>query len=228
MNLTFAFYFYISVVVTAFVISLKYKNKNQPTYLKIIPYFLLLTILVELSGYLLAKYKLNFYNHLVYNNFFSIEFCFYLWVISRIVSNFKLKKLILTIDVLFTISFIINNFWGQGRGLGFPSISYAVGSILIIFGGLIYFYELFQKPNDTPLFQQPAFWICSAIILYYTATFPVFGLVNFLNAYPKIIKNNIVVFVDILNIFLYSLLSIAFVCQSITRKSSQLSSLAVS
>ena len=212
----------------AFIISAKFRSKVQVAYLKTTTFFLLLTVLVEIVGYVFSSKGMKIYNHLLFNNFFCIEFCFYLWIISRIVSNTRLKKLILIINVLFTISFIINNIWGQGKGLGFPSISYAVGSILIIFGGLVYFYELFQKVNDIPLFQQPAFWVCSAIIFYYTATFPVFGLVNFLGAYPRIIRNNIAIFIDVLNIFLYSLLSIAFVCQSIIRKSSQSLSLAVS
>ena len=101
--------------------------------------------------------------------------------------------------------------------------------IFLILSCFYYFYELFEKPNPIPLLQQPAFWLCTAFMFYFTCTFPIYGLANFIyNIIPQIIRNNIVIFIEILNIFFYSLLSIAFICQSVTKKSSQFLSLAVS
>ena len=207
-------------IITAILISFKkYAGKTTTLYLKLFPYFLLLTLAVEITGIIMSDVLRRSNNLWLYTNFMGIEFLFYFWVLREIIVTPVVKKIILFVIIIFTVVYYWNNLFGQGK-TGFPSITYAIGCVLIALGCLFYFYELFQRPSAFSLFQQPSFWVCTGLLFYYIGTFPFFGLVNFFNIYQKFVKYNMASFIQILNIFLYSSFSIAFVCPSVFKKSS--------
>lgn len=218
---------YVLFIVICFGITLIKRKSITHLYAKVFPWFILLTIITEVVGITLSDvYEQN--NLWLYNNYIAIEFWFYTWVVQQNLSRKKAKKIILGIATGLLAVYLLNNFFGQGVK-GFSSITYCLSCIFLILSCFYYFYELFEKPSKTTLLRQPAFWLCTAFMFYFTCTFPIYGLANFIyNIIPKLIRNNIVIFIEILNVFFYSLLSIAFICQSVTRKSSQYLSLAVS
>jgi hypothetical protein len=71
---------------------------------------------------------------------------------------------------------------------------------------------LFQT-QTVNLLRQPAFWICTGLLFFYTCSFPIYGLFNYLNRAPLIIKKNIGVIILLLNVLLYSSFTIAFLCR---------------
>jgi len=114
---------------------------------------------------------------------------------------------------------VILNFLFIQKIAAFKSITYATGCLLIIAICIYYFYELFQLTHSVNLVRQPAFWICSGLLFYYSCSFPIFGLTNFVRSAPLIIFKNIGVIIFLLNVFLYSSFTIAFLCRLRTRKS---------
>jgi hypothetical protein len=89
----------------------------------------------------------------------------------------------------------------------------------VIVAACIYFFlELFQSKNYVNLVREPAFWICSGLLFFCTCSFPVYGLINFINFEYSIIRIILYVF-DFVNIFLYLSFTIAFLCRLRTRKS---------
>ena len=100
----------------------------------------------------------------------------------------------------------------------FHTMSYALGCLVIVAGCVYYFFELFKLPKSPKLKNNPAFWICSGILFFYCCSFPLFGLSNFLSDISKLIIKNIYKIVTILNIFLYTLFTIAFLCRLKIRK----------
>jgi hypothetical protein len=54
-------------------------------------------------------------------------------------------------------------------------------------------------------------------LFYYTCSFPIFGLLNFLSSNP--IGKNIQIIIILLNVFLYSSFTIAFLCRLRVRNS---------
>jgi hypothetical protein len=56
-------------------------------------------------------------------------------------------------------------------------------------------------------------------LFYYSCSFPIFGLANFVKNAPPIILKNLGVIIVLLNVFLYSSFTIAFLCRLRTRKS---------
>lgn len=185
-------------------------------YLRLFPFFLLLTVLVISFGYYLYAHHEN--NSIIYNFFTSFEFCFYFFILHRIIQKRLAKKIIFAILCLYPVTALINIFFVQGIA-SFHSITYALGCFLIVTICIYYFFELFQISHSINLAKQPAFWICSGLLFFYACSFPIFGLANFLRALPYVIIKNLETIIDILNIFLYSSFTIAFLCRPRTRKS---------
>jgi len=196
-------------------LSVYFTSKNDYSYLKLFPPFLLATIIVETIGnYLGSKGKSNTD---IYNFFTVFEFCFYLWVISLIIHNKKVKMVTRVTLVLYLLISVSNIIFIQKIDR-FHTVTYAFGCLLIVAFCIYYFFELFKRPKSVKLKNNPAFWICSGLLFFYCCGFPLFGLANFLSNISPLIIKNFYSIVIILNIFLYSLFTIAFLCRIKTRK----------
>jgi hypothetical protein len=177
--------------------------------------FLLLVSIVE--GVENYQAMLRIYNTLFSNLSTMIELTFYLYVFLEIVYAPLAKKVFLYFLVMYPLIGLINIFFFQ-RG-GFHTITYALGCLLIIICCVYYFLELFQRPSSVNLGRQPAFWICSGLLFYYTCTFPLYGAINMLKLFPRVILSNLLYILVLLNILLYLSFTIAFLCRLKTRRS---------
>jgi len=208
----YVYFIFISFVASLTVYS---QAKTSDLYLKLFPPFLLATIAIEYAAiYLAAKNRSNL---ALYNFFTVFEFCFYMYVISLIITSKKVKKTIIVAMVLYTLISVINIIFIQEMRK-FHTVTYAFGCLLIVATCVYYFFELFKLPKSPKLKNNPAFWICSGILFFYCCSFPLFGLSNFLSDISKLIIKNIYKIVTILNIFLYTLFTIAFLCRLKIRK----------
>ncbi len=188
-----------------------FKKRFSFLYLKLFPFFLLISLTAELIGiyfiYVLKRHS----NLFIYNPFSAFEFVFYIWLLRAIIRNKLVKKILIVLLVLYPIGAGINIYFFQGIN-GFHSITYAVGCLLIITFSTYYFYELFLIPEPVNLLFEPAFWICTGLLFFYSCTFPLFGLSNIVTSLPRIIINNIEIIINMLNSLLYLMFSIAFLC----------------
>ena len=207
MKITLQYYVeLISLLISLFL----FTKSNKKKYLKLFPYYLLLTLIIELLGEVLNKRKVH--NLWLYNFFTTLEFVFYVWVIREIIRDIKVKKIFSIILIAYPSCALVNIVFIQ-RINHFHSYTYALGCLLIVASCIYYFYELFLMPHSVKLLQQPAFWICSGLLFFYTFTFPIYGLTNFVLSLPKVIIRNLENVIMILNVFLYSMFSIAFLCR---------------
>ncbi len=193
-----------------------YFQPGTDIYLRLFPLFLLLTEIVIIIGIYLSTQIRN--NVIVYNFFGSFEFCFYFFILYRVIQKRWAKRIIFYILCIYPLLALINIFFIQGL-THFHSITYALGCLLIVTICIYYFLELFQLDHSVNLVSQPAFWICSGLLFFYACSFPIFGLVNFLRSLPYVILKNLRTIIDLLNIFLYSSFTIAFLCRLRIRKS---------
>jgi hypothetical protein len=188
------------------------------SYLRLFPPFLLVTIVIEsYASYLSSIQKPNLW---IYNFFTVLEFCFYLWVINLIISNVKIKSVIkvtLSVYTVIAVANVVNITFIQ-KVPKFHSVTYALGCLIIVAFCIYYFFELFRLPKSVKLKYNPAFWICSGLLFFYCCGFPLFGLTNFLSGISPLIIKNFHSIIIILNIFLYSLFTIAFLCRIKIRK----------
>ena len=208
---------YIYFIAVSFLASLSvyFKPQKNEFYLKLFPPFLLATLVAESLGSYLSSVRRN--NLALYNFFTVFEFCFYLWIISLIISSGRMRKVTRT-TLLFYASVAIVNIIFIQKMKAFHTVTYALGCLLIVGFCIYYFFELFKLPKAIKLKSNPAFWICSALLFFYCCGFPLYGLTNFLRTISKLIIKNFYSIIIILNIFLYSLFTIAFLCRLKTRK----------
>lgn len=208
---------YVYFIFVSFLASLTvyFTSRNNYLYLKLFPPFLLATIIVESFGNYLGSIEKS--NTDIYNFFTVFEFCFYLWVISLITSNKQVKKIARLTVIFYVLVAVVNIIFIQ-KMKAFHTVTYAFGCLLIVTFSIYYFFELFKLPKSVKLKNNPAFWICSGLLFFYCCGFPLFGLANFLSGISPLIIKNFHSIIIILNIFLYSLFTIAFLCRIKTRK----------
>jgi hypothetical protein len=191
-------------------------RKETPLYLKLFPFFLLITLAVEIIGSIMREK--NIHTIMMYNIFTTFEFVFYLWVLRQIVSHTKAKKIILyCLFVYPLLVFFDIFFWSNSDH--FHAITNAIGCFLVVATCIYYFLELFQLPHSVNLFSEPAFWVCSGLLFFYTCTFAIFGVTNFVKQLSTVNLKTLGDILDLMNILLYSSFAIAFLCRLRTRKS---------
>jgi len=209
---------YITMIIISFLTSLTaYFQKDAKRYLRLFPILLFATIIVELGARWLQVHKSSrLAPYILYNSFACIEFLFYMYAVREIIRSVRLKKIIFFAACIFLLLGIFNILFIQ-KTTSFNSITYAIGCLLIAVSCFYYFFELFQQSYSVTLVRQPAFWICAGLLFYYTCSFPIYGLLNFLSSKP--IMKNIQVIIILLNVFLYSSFTIAFLCRVRVRNS---------
>jgi|SRR6218665_250108 len=190
-------------------------NRPAPFYLKLFSPFLFATICVELYGLYLSDHGKP--NVILYNLFSVFEFCFYLFILSLVISNITVKRVIYVTIIAYAAGAVINIFFIQGTKT-FHTITYSIGCLLVVTFCIVYFLELFRLPKSVKLHNNPAFWICSGLLFYFCCGFPLFGLINYLVTISDLLIRNFFLISTILNITLYSLFTIGFLCRLRTRK----------
>lgn len=202
---------YMFFIAVSFLASLSvyFKPKTSYSYLKLFPPFLLATLIVEALGVYLWSVGKN--NLELYNFFTAFEFFFYLCIISLVISNNKIKRVIRITSILYIFIAVINILFIQ-KMKTFHTITYSLGCLLIVVSCIYYFLELFRVSKSVKLKNNPAFWICSGLLFFYCCGFPLYGLINFWSDISKLVVRNFGEIVTILNIFLYTLFTVAFLC----------------
>jgi hypothetical protein len=191
-------------------------TNKTPSYIKSFIPFLIISLVLEILTYKMILKGLPTTN--VYNFSSVLEICFYLWILINVNENRRVKKIIFISEIIYPIICFADIYFYQ-KFNGFHTITYALGCFLIILFSIIFFYQLFAKPKAIVLTKEPAFWICTALLLFYSVTFPMFVFVNFMKDFPPIIANNLQYLIIVLNVFLYLLFSIAFLCRIKIKKS---------
>jgi hypothetical protein len=184
-------------------------QKGVPRYFRLFPFFLAVMIAVELYGMSL-NYK-GSSNILLFNFFGAFAFEFYLFILWNIIQRPLAKKIVLGILIAYPLAALINILYIQTNS--FHSYTFSVGCLLIVGVCVYYFLELFQLPKSIDLLREPAFWICSGLLFFYSCTFPLFALTNYLYSASNIILRNLSAVLIIINILLYALFTIAFLCR---------------
>ncbi len=204
---------------TAFLFSLiSFLQRPVPRYLRLFSMYLLFDCTAEVF----AEYQaLHRENNLLLSSLSALAgFCFYLYIIRGFMHSQRAKRVLLYFLIGLPLVFAINIFLVQ-KSQVFQSITYSLGSLLVVTSCIYYFWELFQNTYYVRLVRVPAFWICSGLLFYCTCSFPILGFINLIKFVPanfEIIKV-LAIILDSVNILLYLSFSIAFLCRLKLRKS---------
>ena len=184
------------------------ENRSHP-YLKLFPPFLFLTLFIESYCSYLAYIDKN--NTTIYNFFSTFEFCFYLFFISRIIISKTVRNVLYITSIAYALICCYNIVYILHYN-AFHITTYAIGCLLVALACAYYFFELFQLPVKGKLQNNPAFWICTGLLFFYCCSFPLFGFIKQWSTISKLIVATFENIMLILNIFLYSLFTIGFLC----------------
>jgi|YelNatPaOPRAMG01_1025707.scaffolds.fasta_scaffold00066_8 hypothetical protein len=181
-----------------------------------ISFFLLVTLIIELVAN--HRSHQNKSNIEIYNIYIFLNFLFFINLIKQFTTKKIAKKIFNIIIFLYLIFSFVIIFLIQGIHK-FGTIAYAVGCILIVFGCAYYFIEILLRPTPVTLVRNPEFWVCSGLFFFYAVSFPIYGFTNFVMSLPSAFLRNFNLFIQILNIILYTMFSIAFLCRFKVTKS---------
>jgi hypothetical protein len=208
-----SFYFYIIVVcITAGLV--RFRSLNPPVLRWLVP-FLIITLVVEITGFVLSIRLIR--NHGLYNYFTSAEFIFYSLFYRKILKGKRIKKIIIYATAIYLILFILNILFVQGFQ-NFHTITYRIGSVMIVTWCYIYFRQLMKSEIYMSLFRNPLFWISSGLLFFYAGFF--FWMSADVLLYINLPYNGFLWYAisDTLNIILYSCFLISFICLRNTTK----------
>lgn len=187
-----------------------YFQRNSELYLRLFPFYMIFTAVLGAVITYLSFYGKE--NTTLFNFFTITTFCFYFFIISQIIHNKKVKRIIIYALLVYPIIAASNILLVHKTNIVL-TLSHSLGCLLLVSFSIYYFLELFQLNNSINLLVQPSFWICSGLLFYYSCSFPLFGLLYLLKNPPKIIINNLTIISNLLDVLLYSSFTIAFLCR---------------
>ncbi|MEO5637613.1 MAG: hypothetical protein ABIR15_10845 [Chitinophagaceae bacterium] len=205
--------FYLIAILISFIASLTglalVKEFRTPVLL-CFSFFLLISFSVEYIGNDMSMR--NKHTASLYNYFTLFEFIFYLFFFRALFTNPRIKKIILFSSIFYFIITLLNILFLQGRTT-FHTYTYVLGCTLIVLFSIMYFYSLLKFPEKGTLTKNPFFWIVSGLMFYYTCTFSLYGLNNFIAETMQQYSKNLFLISDTLNLLLYTSFSIGFLCK---------------
>jgi hypothetical protein len=207
----------IELVVLAFAVpvGLLATRRKDPLYLRLFPFFLLITLSVELIGQHFKKAGQN--NLILFNLFTVFEFMFYTYFFLVVIPGVTIKKITRIIFWLLPVICFANIFFIQGPDV-FHTYTYVVGCLVMVALGITYFYRIFMIPERMNLLREPAFWISVGIIFFFVASVSILGVFNYISTLPRNLIRLLQAIFLWVNAFFYVLFIFAFLCRKNIRK----------
>jgi len=214
----YRFPIHVVIYILCFIIALFSRVKNQrPHYFNSFILYILLTITTEVIGW---WYSLHLKNNLIFYNFYAIiNFTYLIYLMRSFLQNRKVMSILTWVAVIYPIFALINVIFVQGLHT-FNTYSLICGCTLVVMASISYFYERIKYPGPQSLLHDPTFWISTGILFYNTCSLPINGILNVIANMPFYVYKIIYPINVVMNIILYLLFSISFVCNLIFRKSS--------
>ncbi len=189
-----------------------YHYRRFPLYLKAFAILLVITTIIEIIGHFTKN------NLWMFNLFGVVEFSFILLIYRSLFISSKLKKVLLSFSILSTLAYLTNWLFFQGLNT-FNNYSFAFSCVLVTTTVLLYYHQLLNDNNPEPLVRVPMFWISTGILLFYSCNIFFMGLLNYIMQVSMNLAIQLYTIIHILNIIMYSLYSIGFICSATSRKS---------
>ena len=169
-----------------------------------------ITWIVEAIGYwgLLAGRNHNLVFHIFQPTEYALLASFFAGYFAR-PDTTKLAQVSI---ISFAIFCLINALFNEKID-AINSLSFSVEAILLIVWSAYYFYDLYKQDEVLHIRQLPEFWICTGILFFQTGAFFLMGLLNYLTRTSPDVATELYSINHLLNILLYSLYTIGFVCK---------------
>ena len=112
--------------------------------LKLFNLFLMVTVIVEIVALKMSQYNIG--TNLLYSFFTAFEFEFYLFMIRSFIVGPVFKRILFYVLIIYPLLVIGNISFIQTNS--FHTITYALGSLLVVGSSINYFFEFGLKPKS--------------------------------------------------------------------------------
>ncbi len=206
-----SYYIYLLVITSSMLVCLILYKSVKKTALKYFLPFLVLTIIVELSGLWMNQHGIK--NYLLFNVFTTVEFVFYSFLFFKHYRKNENKLLSLLFMPLYTLAVIINLIYFQGIDR-FHTYTFLLGSFFIVVFCCLFFYEsVLPEYIESTLTKEPFFWVCTGLLLFYLGSVIINALFEYLRTFDMQFEGKKIYSTinQILNILLYTAFLISFI-----------------
>jgi hypothetical protein len=212
-------YIYLIPLFLSAIFSLKSFRLKWPICYKIFSLFLISTFLIEALAILWKWYihRTAFWhfspsNMWIYNGFTIIRMLFYSWFFYLILTDQKVKKLLLVVTIISFVTAVLNYALIQTPHY-VNTYSIILTNGLIILLTLAFFHQLLADSQVIKLQRHPGVWIALGSLLYYSGSLPFFIFFNYLLSHHYTLAQSYLYINDVLNIIMYSCFIITFLCR---------------
>jgi len=168
------------ILIIAFIISVKKKNKHR--ILRFIPIYILALLVVYFTVEVYLVFPLEKRRKLVRFDFFLdhlftlIELLIFSDFFYKVLLSSFLRKVVRTLTSLFILIFIMGTLLKSQLQLNTAhkmiNTFYTFQAIFLILFCILYFIELFKKPPVLNLFEEPSFWVTTGLFFFTSCTLP--------------------------------------------------------
>lgn len=197
--------------IAAFLASIAaWKVVRTSRYMRLFPLLLLVIIVAE--GYeTFFRPASQVSNAFLYNVQVPLQTLLYLSILYYATENKRYRIYLLISAVAYVAFCIVTSLFLTQAGR-FNVLAYCIGSILVIIGIIIKFYDMLRSPAEFNFLKKPFFYMLFAFLLFNVGTLPYFTMINWM-AYLKPEKSSMQILsnvMSILNYILYTTYTIAF------------------
>jgi hypothetical protein len=193
------------------IIAFRYLGKVNNSFWGSFRWFLLFTVIVEITGYTMREKGIN--NHGLYNLYMPVESIFKYYVLYRLCRNyFRVEYWIIPFAVIFGILYLY-----ESIDSGFSRYSYITNSVMsvsIVITCCLYFYYFLKKEEYVNVYLHAPFWIITSLFFFYLGSTACNIFFYYLsNIYAtQHIPVRFIIFA-LLNFIMYGCWSYSFVCK---------------
>lgn len=182
--------------------------KRLPKEIKTVFYFVSFGVATEIF----TRFYIHFWmkntgpiGHFYFPVAFFIMGMFFLMTLK----DFIKPAYILSLIISFEIFSLINVLFIQDL-FEFPSLTGSIGAMILFLFSVAFFTKVMTEAKILNLAQEPLIWINSAVLIYYTANFIFYALLNYANSYSREFALLTVKFFSYVNLLFYLLIAIGF------------------
>lgn len=207
---------HVFIIIICFTIALLAKlQKNPPRYLNTFIIYILVTIAIEMMAW---WYNIHNRHNLIFYNFYGIiNFTYLIFLLRSFMANKRMINVMGVIMIIYPVLALINLVFIQKLDT-FNTYTFLSGCIIVVTASICYFYERIKYPGPHSLLHEPAFWVSTGLLFFYTCSPPLTGVLNAISLMPFYNYKTLYIINLMVNIILYLLFSISFICNLIFRR----------
>lgn len=211
-------YIYLIPVILCASASIRSFKLNWPKPFRLFSAFLLTTLLIEIFAisweWVLhdnAWWSFSQSNLWVYNGFLPVRHLFLTLFFYYIVTSGSIKQIIIWTTPSFILFSLVNYGFIQ-TPFQVNSHSIILSNVLITLIIVLFFKQVLEDKRVIRLATSTEIWIALGSLLYYSGSLPFFIFFNRLIESDSVLLGPLLFINDGLNVFMYSLFVIAFLC----------------